>query len=155
MTIGQTQWNVGVRLLVPLPRFLRGRKEEKNGEKSTADSELTDLEELKKKVGVLEEDETGKDLVNQDESDVIYIKSVDLESLSNIQQVSGELERGNIVIAYIGRMQYGQNRELRRVVDQLRGVCRTIGGDIAQLGQDYIVVTPPFVKIYKKSTSQP
>jgi SepF-like predicted cell division protein (DUF552 family) len=144
---------MGVERSLPFSRFLRGKREEKKEDKSTGDSELTDLEELKKKVGVLEEDETGKDLLHQDESDVIYIKSIDLESLSNIQQVSGELEKGNIVIVYIGRMQYGQNRELRRVVDQLRGVCRTIGGDIAQLGQDYIVVTPPFVKIYKKSTS--
>lgn len=145
---------MGVEQRLPFPRFLRGKKEERKDDKSTVNSELTDLEELKKKVGVLEEDETGKDLIQQDESDVIYIKSIDLESLSNIQQVSGELEKGNIVIVYIGKMQYGQNRELRRVVDQLRGVCRTIGGDIAQLGQDYIVVTPPFVKIYKKSASQ-
>jgi hypothetical protein len=137
-----------------LPRFLRSKKDESKDEKSTDDSEFVDLEELKRKVGVLDEDETGKGLIRQDESDIIYIKSVDLESLSSIQQVSGELERGNIVIVYIGRLQYGQNRELRRVVDQLRGVCRSIGGDIAQLGQDYIVVTPPFVKIFKKNNSQ-
>jgi SepF-like predicted cell division protein (DUF552 family) len=139
---------------LPLPRFFRSKKEKRKDEKGTGDSELVDIEELKKKVGVLEEDEPGKGLIHQDESDIIYIKSVDLEGLSNIQQVSGELERGNIVIVYVGRLQYGQNRELRRVVDQLRGVCRSIGGDIAQLGQDYIVVTPPFVKIYKKGVSQ-
>jgi SepF-like predicted cell division protein (DUF552 family) len=78
---------------------------------------------------------------------------MDLQGLSDIQLVSGELERGNIVIMYIGRLQYGQSRELRRVVDQLRGVCRSMGGDIAQLGQDYIVITPSFVKIYKKGQS--
>jgi SepF-like predicted cell division protein (DUF552 family) len=137
-----------------LPRFLRSRKDEKKDGKGTEESEFADIEELKKKVGVIEEDEPGRGLIHQDESDIIYIKSIDLENLSNIQQVSGELERGNIVIVYIGRLQYGQNRELRRVVDQLRGVCRSTGGDIAQLGQDYIVVTPPFVKIYKKGVSQ-
>lgn len=139
---------------MPLPRFLRSRKDEKKDGKGTEESEFADIEELKKKVGVIEEDEPGRGLIHQDESDIIYIKSIDLENLSNIQQVSGELERGNIVIVYIGRLQYGQNRELRRVVDQLRGVCRSTGGDIAQLGQDYIVVTPPFVKIYKKGVSQ-
>jgi hypothetical protein len=137
-----------------LPRFLRSKKDETKDEKSADDSEFVDLEELKRKVGVLDEEETGKGLIHQDESDIIYIKSVELENLSSIQQVSGELERGNIVIVYIARLQYGQNRELRRVVDQLRGVCRSIGGDIAQLGQDYIVVTPPFVKIFKKNNSQ-
>ena len=145
---------MGVCRLLPLPRFLRSKKDEVKDEKNTDDSEFVDLEELKRKVGVLDEDETGKGLIHQDESDIIYIKSVDLENLSSIQQVSGELERGNIVIVYIGRLQYGQNRELRRVVDQLRGVCRSIGGDIAQLGQDYIVVTPPFVRIFKKTNSQ-
>jgi SepF-like predicted cell division protein (DUF552 family) len=138
---------------LPLPHFLRGKKEDKEGEKNSGDSELIDIDELKKKVGVLE-DESDKGVGSSEESDVIYIKSIDLQSLSNIQQVLDELEKGNIVIVYVGRMQYGQNRELKRVVDQLRGACRSIGGDIAQLGQDYIVVTPSFVRIFKKSSTQ-
>ncbi|WXG45458.1 MAG: cell division protein SepF [Candidatus Atabeyarchaeum deiterrae] len=138
---------------MPLPHFLRGKKEDKEGEKNSGDSELIDIDELKKKVGVLE-DESDKGAGSSEESDVIYIKSIDLQSLSNIQQVLDELEKGNIVIVYVGRMQYGQNRELKRVVDQLRGACRSIGGDIAQLGQDYIVVTPSFVRISKKSSTQ-
>jgi len=135
---------------LPLPRFLRNRREQKKEEKAGGDTETIDITKLK---SVLEE-EPDKHLAPQDESDVIYIKSMDLQGLSDIQQVSGELEGGNIVIMYIGRLHYGQSRELRRVVDQLRGICRSIGGDIAQLGQDYIVITPSFVKIYKKSSSQ-
>lgn len=135
---------------MPLPRFLRNRREQKKGEKTGGDAESINITKLK---SVLEEDESDESLPQPDESDVIYIKSMDLQGLSDIQQVSGEVEHGNIVIMYIGRLQYGQSRELRRVVDQLRGVCRSIGGDIAQLGQEYIVITPSFVKIYKKSPS--
>jgi len=135
---------------LPLPRFLRNKREQKKEEKISGDTESIDITKLK---SVLEEEEPDKRLTSQDESDVIYIKSMDLQGLSDIQQVSGELERGNIVIMYIGRLQVGQSRELRRVVDQLRGICRSIGGDIAQLGQDYIVITPSFVKIYKKGSS--
>lgn len=135
---------------MPLPRFLRNKREQKKEEKISGDTESIDITKLK---SVLEEEEPDKRLTSQDESDVIYIKSMDLQGLSDIQQVSGELERGNIVIMYIGRLQVGQSRELRRVVDQLRGICRSIGGDIAQLGQDYIVITPSFVKIYKKGSS--
>nr|MDO8133237.1 cell division protein SepF [Candidatus Njordarchaeum guaymaensis] len=126
------------------------KREQKKEEKISGDTESIDITKLK---SVLEEEEPDKRLTSQDESDVIYIKSMDLQGLSDIQQVSGELERGNIVIMYIGRLQVGQSRELRRVVDQLRGICRSIGGDIAQLGQDYIVITPSFVKIYKKGSS--
>jgi SepF-like predicted cell division protein (DUF552 family) len=139
----------GGKRLLPLPRFLRNKGEQKKDEKTESDKEPIDITKLK---SVLGEEQPDKSPAPQDESDLIYIKSMDLQGLSDIQQVSGELERGNIVIMYIGRLQYGQSRELRRVVDQLRGICRSMGGDIAQLGQDYIVITPSFVKIYKKSS---
>lgn len=135
---------------MPLPRFLRNKREQKKEENANGDTESIDIAKLK---SVLEEEQPDRSLTPENESDVIYIKSMDLQGLSDIQEVSGELERGNIVIMYISRLQYGQSRELRRVVDQLRGICRSIGGDIAQLGQDYIVITPSFVKIYKKSSS--
>lgn len=82
----------------------------------------------------------------------IYIKSLPLITLSDVQKVVTELKAGNIVILHIKPMlQRDKTRnELKRAVDQLRGVCRQIEGDIAQLGGEYIIITPgPFVRIYK------
>ncbi|MEM2573064.1 MAG: cell division protein SepF [Candidatus Jordarchaeales archaeon] len=82
----------------------------------------------------------------------IYIKSIPLIMLSDIQKVVAELRAGNIIILHIRPiLQRDKTRnELKRAVDQLRGICRQLDGDIAQLGGEYIVVTPgPFVKIYK------
>lgn len=82
----------------------------------------------------------------------IYIKSIPLIMLSDVQRAAMELRAGNIVILHIKPMlQRDRTRnELKRAVDQLRGICRQLEGDIAQLGGEYIIVTPgPFVRIYK------
>ncbi len=82
----------------------------------------------------------------------IYIKSMPLIMLSDVQRAAEELRAGNIVILHIRPiLQRDKTKnELKRAVDQLRGICRQLDGDIAQLGGEYIIMTPgPFVKIYK------
>ena len=82
----------------------------------------------------------------------IYIKSMPLIMLSDVQKAAEELRAGNIVILHIRPiLQRDKTKnELKRAVDQLRGICRQLDGDIAQLGGEYIIITPgPFVKIYK------
>ncbi|MHA1606292.1 MAG: cell division protein SepF [Candidatus Freyarchaeota archaeon] len=88
----------------------------------------------------------------------VYIKSIPLIMLSDVQRAAGELRAGNIVILHIKPMlQRDRTRnELKRAVDQLRGICRQLDGDIAQLGREYIIVTPgPFIKIYKPEPKPP
>ncbi len=85
----------------------------------------------------------------------IYIKSMPLIMLSDVQRAATELRAGNIVILHIKPiLQRDRTKnELKRAVDQLRGICRQLEGDIAQLGGEYIIITPgPFVKIYKPET---
>jgi SepF-like predicted cell division protein (DUF552 family) len=112
-------------------------------------------EEYLSKMGVFEE-ETKTEEIPQEvvDSGVVYIKSIPLLTLSDIPRIAEELRSGNITIIQIRQfIQRGQpNNELKRAVDQLRGVCRQIGGDIAQLGNEYILVTPgPYIRIYQKS----
>jgi SepF-like predicted cell division protein (DUF552 family) len=39
--------------------------------------------------------------------------------------------------------------ELKRSINKLKKTCEAINGDIAGFGEDYIVVTPGFAKIYR------
>jgi SepF-like predicted cell division protein (DUF552 family) len=105
-------------------------------------------------MGVFEE-ETKTEGIPQEvvDSGVVYIKSIPLLTLSDIPRIAEELRSGNIVIIQIRQfIQRGQsNNELKRAVDQLRGVCRQIEGDIAQLGNEYILVTPgPYIRVYQR-----
>jgi len=38
---------------------------------------------------------------------------------------------------------------LRKVVEELYSYCQSNGGDIARLGEERIVITPPGVKIWR------
>ncbi|MEM2133407.1 MAG: cell division protein SepF [Candidatus Freyarchaeota archaeon] len=111
-------------------------------------------EEYLSKLGVFEEETESKEVAQEIvDSGVVYIKSIPLLTLADVPRIAEELKSGNIVIIhakpFIQRVQ--SNSELKRAVDQLRGVCRQIDGDIAQLGNEYIIVTPgPYIRIYHR-----
>jgi SepF-like predicted cell division protein (DUF552 family) len=83
----------------------------------------------------------------------IYIKSISLLSLDQVPAVGEEVRDGNIVILDTEPMSLSKKQriDLRRAIDQLRGLCREYGGDLAQLGESYyIVLTPGFIKIWER-----
>ena len=39
--------------------------------------------------------------------------------------------------------------ELKRAINKLKKTIEVIGGDIAGLGEDYVILTPSFAEIYR------
>ena len=88
----------------------------------------------------------------------IYIKSISLLSLEQVPAVGEEIRDGNIVILDTEPMSLSKKQriDLRRAIDQLRGLCREYGGDLAQLGESYyIVLTPSFIRIWEREDTPP
>ena len=86
----------------------------------------------------------------------VFIKSIPLLNLDQVNAIGEEVRNGNIVILDTEPMSLSKKQriDLRRAVDQLRGLCREFGGDLAQLGESYyIVITPPFIKIAERDDS--
>ncbi|NVM03368.1 MAG: cell division protein SepF [Candidatus Helarchaeota archaeon] len=83
-----------------------------------------------------------------------YIKALPLLGLADIPSIQTELKGGNIVILNISHfIQNPENklRELKRAVDQLSYISKIHEGEIAQLGDKYILMTPsPSIKIWKE-----
>ncbi|MGQ9720081.1 MAG: cell division protein SepF [Candidatus Jordarchaeum sp.] len=130
-----------------------GKKEETSTLEKINTAPL-ETEQYLSKLGVFEEESKIEEIPQEVvDSGVVYIKSIPLLTLSDVPRIAEELKSGNIIIIYvrpfIQRVQ--SNNELKRAVDQLRGVCRQIQGDIAQLGNEYVLVTPgPYVKIFQR-----
>jgi SepF-like predicted cell division protein (DUF552 family) len=80
---------------------------------------------------------------------VTYVKPVKLRSLADVQKVNQELNEGNIVLGDITPLLNRDPQELKRAVDQLKGICRGIGGDIIGIGESKILVTPTNIRIYR------
>jgi SepF-like predicted cell division protein (DUF552 family) len=71
--------------------------------------------------------------------------------------VSEEIRKGNIVIMDVSPLvEKGADLklQLKRAVDQLRAVCFSVDGDIGQLGNRYIILTPQSVKIFREQPKE-
>jgi len=83
----------------------------------------------------------------------IYIKAQILQSLEDLDDVKNEVSAGNIIIVRLGPLAEKSTDDVKRAVSELYDFTQQIGGDIARLGEERIVVTPPFVGIWRgKST---
>ena len=77
-----------------------------------------------------------------------YVKPISLQNDSDLQMVEQELNQKNIVLLNISS--YARNPDkLRGAVAQLRNFASGMGGDIARIDEDKILLTPDKVKIVK------
>jgi len=87
------------------------------------------------------------------EIEPIYIKSMEMRSLLDVQEVAEELKNGNIMIIEIGTIMNQNPEELKRAIDQIKGICQAIGGSVGRLTDSKVIATPKFVSIeFKKSS---
>jgi len=77
----------------------------------------------------------------------IYVKSMDLHSLVDVQEVADELRAGNIMILDITTLMNQDPAELKRAIDQLKGICQVIGGDVGRLTESKVIATPRLINI--------
>lgn len=114
------------------------KKKKKSSKKGTSDAAAD--------VPVMEISETtGMERVGEVEP--ILVKSVDMNSMVDVQDVSNELRDGNIVILNISPLMEDDPAELKRGIDQLKGVAEEIGGDVGRLSESRIIATPELVRI--------
>ncbi|HII95360.1 MAG TPA: cell division protein SepF [Candidatus Methanofastidiosum sp.] len=80
---------------------------------------------------------------------VVYVKSLKLRGLGDIRDISKQLSEGHILIVDIGLLAEREPLELKRAVDQIKGILRGIGGDIAGISERKILIAPASVKIVR------
>lgn len=100
-------------------------------------------------IPVIEVDET-MEMERVGEIEPIIVKSIDMSGVVDVQEVSNELQNGNIVILNISPLMDEDPGELKRAVDQLRGIADELGGDVGRLSESRIIATPELVKIQFK-----
>jgi len=82
----------------------------------------------------------------------IYLKAYPLHSLDEIPKVKKELSEHMILILRVTPLAQKSVEELKKAVEELYGYVVSIGGDIARLGEERIVITPPGVRIWRGPT---
>jgi SepF-like predicted cell division protein (DUF552 family) len=105
-------------------------------------------ETVGEEIPVFEIDETvkAKGLAHEP----IHVKNMSLQSHVDLQVATDELRVGNIVILDITPLMNQDPAGLKRLIDQLKGVVHSVGGDIGRLTESHVIATPKFVKIQFK-----
>src|ERR687887_2041770 len=79
----------------------------------------------------------------------VYLKALTLRDISDITAIKKDIKKHMILILRVTPLAQKDVEELRKVVEDLYSYAQSVGGDIARLGEERIVITPPGVKIWR------
>jgi uncharacterized protein len=83
----------------------------------------------------------------------LYVKAVPLQELDDVEAIKSEIGAGNILIVRITPLAKKSVEETKLAITELTDHVKSIGGDIARLGEERIVITPPGVKVWRRETA--
>lgn len=85
----------------------------------------------------------------QEHKQPTYVKSITLRDPTDVDEIKLDMKKHNVVIIRVTPLAQKDIDELKKVVKELYEFTQSIGGDIARLGEERIVLTPPGVKVWK------
>ena len=88
-------------------------------------------------------------LVNPSIQRPIYVKAFPLREPTDVPRIKAEIIEGNILIVKITPIAKRSVEETKSAISELVDFVKSIQGDIARLGEERIVMTPPTVKVWR------
>lgn len=79
----------------------------------------------------------------------MLLKAISLHSIEEIPKIQDEFRNKTILILKMTPLRQKSLEELATAVQQLFEFATSMGGDIARLGDERVVMTPPGVKIWR------
>ena len=84
-----------------------------------------------------------------------YLKALPLRALEDVKIVKDEVKSGNVLILRITPLAKKSVEEVKQAVNELCEFVEHVGGDIARLGEERVVVTPSSIRIWREKTPMP
>jgi hypothetical protein len=81
-----------------------------------------------------------------------YLKAMPLRDLSDLDVIKNEVKSGNILILRITPLASKSIEDVKRAVNELYEFAESIGGDIARLGEERVVICPQNIRIWREKT---
>jgi hypothetical protein len=92
-------------------------------------------------------------LVNPSIQHPIYVKAYPLRDPADVPRIKAEIIEGNILIVKMTPIAKRSVEEAKSAISELVDFIKSIQGDIARLGEERIVITPPTVKVWRGKQS--
>ena len=84
-----------------------------------------------------------------------YLKAMPLRELSDLENIKAEVKSGNIIILRVTPLAGKNIEDVKTAVNDLYQFADAIGGDIARLGEERVVLTPKTVRIWREKSPAP
>jgi SepF-like predicted cell division protein (DUF552 family) len=79
-----------------------------------------------------------------------YLKAMPLRDLADLEGIKTEVQNGNILILRITPLATKSIESVKSAVNELYAFTESVGGDIARLGEERIVICPKSVRIWRE-----
>jgi len=100
-------------------------------------------------IGVDYEGDERFPLVNPSIQHPIFVKAFPLRDPTDVPRIKAEIIEGNILIVKITPIAKRSIEDTKSAISELVDFVKSIQGDIARLGEERIVMTPPTVKVWR------
>jgi len=80
----------------------------------------------------------------------VYLRALPLRALEDVEVVKNEVKSGNILILRITPLAKKSVEDVKQAVNELCEFVEHVGGDIARLGEERVVVTPSSIRIWRE-----
>jgi len=78
-----------------------------------------------------------------------YLKAITIRDPSDVHSIKEDIKKNMILILRVTPLAQNDVEKLRKVVEDLYTIAKNADADIARLGEERIILTPPGVKIWK------
>src|SRR3990167_4658004 len=105
--------------------------------------------------------ELGEDYVEleaelKDQKAKVLIRPFTLNQYDDIKQILAAIRDGNTIsILNIAPLKEKDVSELKRAIDKLKKTIEANEGDIAGFGENWLIATPSFAKVWRQETAAP
>jgi len=113
------------------------------------------IAKIKKAERTPENLEPAAETIQANPQSKVYLKALPLRALEDVDAVKREVESGNIVILKVNPLATKSIDDVKKAVSELVEFTQNVGGDIARLGEERVVITPAPIKIWREKTVAP
>lgn len=85
----------------------------------------------------------------------VYLKALPLRDLEDVDAIKREVKEGNILILKVSPLAKKSVDDVKTAVSELLEFAQSVGGDIARLGEERVVITPSSIRIWREKTATP
>ena len=83
-----------------------------------------------------------------------YVRAMPLSHLNDLDLIERVLSAGNVLIIKITPIAKRSVEETKIAINQLSNFVKREGGDIARLGEERVVLTPPGIRIWRVKSQE-